>query len=180
MSSQGGRGVKNCQFYLVKRRLRGGGGGQKLLILRRHMDDPLVSCYAWKCFISSLHYWDAFWVNHKKCNSVLNVTKSRKNLQRAIRCGLFFRPLGQDLHQKKRDPKWVFSIDFLSASSPMVFLRKRKKKMFLAFAVWLWDITTASIQADYCKEPVPISLTLFYPKNLRSKQAIFQCDCCSN
>ena len=35
MSSQGGRGggVKNCQFYLVKRRLR---GGQKLPILRRH------------------------------------------------------------------------------------------------------------------------------------------------
>ena len=119
------------------------------------MDGPLVSCYAWKCFISCLHYWDAFWVNHKKCNSVLKVTKSRKNLQRAIRCGLFFRPLGQDLHQKKRDPKCVFSIDFLSASSPMVFLRKRKKKMFLAFAVWLWDITTASIQADYCKEPVP-------------------------
>ena len=96
------------------------------------MDDPLVSCYAWKCFISSLHYWDAFWANHKKCNSVVKVTKSRKNLQRAIRCGLFFRPLGQDLHQKKRDPKWVFSIDFLSASSPpMVFLRKRKKKCSL-------------------------------------------------
>ena len=33
--------------------------------------------------------------------------------------------------QKKRDPKWVFSIDFLSASSPMLFLRKRKKKCSL-------------------------------------------------
>ena len=27
---------ENCQFYLVKRRLRGGGGGQKSPILRRH------------------------------------------------------------------------------------------------------------------------------------------------
>ena len=32
----GGGGVKNCRFYLVKRRLRAGGGGQKLPILRRH------------------------------------------------------------------------------------------------------------------------------------------------
>ena len=32
----GGIGVKNCQFYLVKRQLRGGGGGQKSPILRRH------------------------------------------------------------------------------------------------------------------------------------------------
>ena len=28
-----GIGVKNCQFYLVKRQLRGVGGGQKLLIV---------------------------------------------------------------------------------------------------------------------------------------------------
>ena len=36
MSSQWGEeGVKNCQFYLVKRRPRWG-GGQKLTILRQH------------------------------------------------------------------------------------------------------------------------------------------------
>ena len=128
----------------------------------------------------SLHYWDAFWANHKKCNSVLKVTKSRKNLQRAIRCGLFFRPLGQDLHQKKKRSKVGLFNRLSQCQFANGFSQEKEKKMFLAFAIWLWDITTASIQADYCKEPVPISLTLFYPKNLRSKQAIFQCDCCSN
>ena len=33
--SVGGKGIKNCRFYTVKRRLRGG-RGQKLSILRRH------------------------------------------------------------------------------------------------------------------------------------------------
>ena len=90
----------------------------------------------------------------QKSNSVLDVTKSNKNLQRAIRCGLFFRPLGQDLHQKKKRSK-VGLFNRLSQCQFANGFSQEKEKMFLAFAVWLWDITTASIQADYCKYRFP-------------------------
>ena len=59
MSSQGGRGggVKNCQFYLVKRQLRGGGGGgAKSPILT---PQKKTSSHIFKMAISSKFFGDA-------------------------------------------------------------------------------------------------------------------------